>query len=55
VALSFGALAFLLMRRGLGQCWMLLSVPFGLAIVLAQWSPLLMAGALSVPLSWALV
>jgi hypothetical protein len=48
------ALAFLLMRRGLGQFWLLLTVPFGLAIVLAQWSPLLMAGALSVPLSWAL-
>jgi hypothetical protein len=55
VALSCGVLAFLLMRRGLGQCWLLLSVPFGLAIVLAQWSPLLMAGALTVPLSWVLV
>src|SRR6185369_13491046 len=31
-----------------------LSVPFALATVLAQWSPLLIAGALAAPLAWAL-
>jgi hypothetical protein len=55
VAISVTLLAYLLMRRGLGMCWLFLSVPFALAVVLAQWSPLVTAGALALPLSWALV
>ena len=47
-------LAYVLSDRGLGRFWLFLSPPFLLAVVLAQWSPLLIAGALSLPVSWAL-
>ena len=54
VALSAFALAYLITGKGMGRAWLFLSVPFALAIVLAQWSPLLIAGALATPLAWAL-
>ena len=54
VAIGAGLLAFLITRRGMGRMWMFLSVPFAMAVVLGQWTPLLIAGALATPLSWAL-
>jgi hypothetical protein len=54
--LSAGILAFVLSAKGgLRQFVFFLSPSFGFAIVLGQWSPLLVAAALSWPLSWALV
>jgi hypothetical protein len=46
-------LAFALTRTGgLSRCWLFLSPPYLLAVVLGQWSPLLIAVALSSPV-WA--
>jgi len=54
--LSAGILAFVLSAKGgLRSFLMFLSPSFGFAIVLGQWSPLLVAAALAWPLSWALV
>ena len=38
---------------GLGRLWMLASAPFGMALALGQWSPLLVAGALLPACAWA--
>ena len=54
--LSAGLLAFVLSATGgLRSFLLFLSPSFGFAIVLGQWSPLLVAAALAWPLSWALV
>ena len=53
-ALGAAALAFALSREGLSRFWLFLSPPFLLAVILAQWSPLLIAGTLLTPLGWVL-
>jgi hypothetical protein len=54
--LGAGLLAFVLSASGgMKPFLMFLSPSFGFAIVLGQWSPLLVAAALAAPLSWALV
>jgi hypothetical protein len=54
--LSAGLLAFVLSANGgLRSFLVFLSPSFGFAIVLGQWSPLLVAASFAVPLSWALV
>lgn len=53
--LGAASLAFALSAdSGLRRFWVFLSPPFGLAVILGQWSPLLTAAALAAPLSWAL-
>jgi hypothetical protein len=53
--LGAGVLVFVLTRTGgLRSLVLLLSPSFGFAVVLGQWSPLLIAAALAAPLSWAL-
>ena len=53
--LGAGLLAFVLSRTGgLHSLLMFLSPSVGFAVVLGQWSPLLVAAALFAPLSWAL-
>lgn len=47
-------LTYAISDRGMGRLWILLSTPFAMAVVLAQWSPLLIAGALLTPLAWSL-
>lgn len=50
-----GALAYALSATaGLRHFWLFMSPPFGLAVVLGQWSPILTAAALAWPLSWLL-
>jgi hypothetical protein len=53
-AVGGGALAWTMSSSGLGRFWILLSPSFLLAVVLAQWSPLLVAAAMATPLAWAL-
>ena len=54
--LGAGLLAFVLSAKGGMRSFVIfLSPSFGFAIVLGQWSPLLMAAALAAPLGWALV
>jgi hypothetical protein len=52
--LSAGAMAYALSRDGMGRFWVFCSAPFGMALALGQWSPLMVAAALLSPLSWAL-
>lgn len=52
--LSAGAMAYALSRDGLGRFWVFCSAPFGMALALGQWSPLMVAAALLSPLGWAL-
>jgi hypothetical protein len=54
VAAGAAALTFAITRDGLGRCWMLVSPSFMLAVVLGQWSPILIAAALLTPLAWLL-
>lgn len=50
-----GALAFVLSREGgMSSFWLFLSPSFGMAVVLGQWSPMLMAAAIAAPLAWLL-
>lgn len=54
--LSAAALTWALLAGGggLARLWMLVSAPFAMALVLGQWSPLLVAGALLPACAWAL-
>ena len=52
--LSAGAMAYALSRDGLGRFWVFCSAPFGMALALGQWSPLMVAATLLSPLAWAL-
>src|SRR5690554_5523471 len=54
VALGAGLLSYVLTAEGMGRLWILASAPFGMAVVLAQWSPLLIAAAFLTPLAWLL-
>ena len=54
VTLSVAAFVYFLSKGGLGRCWALVSVPFCMSVVLAQWGPLLMAGVMTPFLGWAL-
>jgi hypothetical protein len=56
VGLSSAALTWGLTSGGggLGRLWALAGAPFAMALVLGQWAPLLLAGALMTPLAWAL-
>lgn len=54
VILGVGALAYFVSGRGPGQLWVVLSVPFIMTVVLAQWGPLMMAGTMTPILGWAL-
>jgi hypothetical protein len=55
VSVASGWLAFALTRHGgLSRCWLFLSPPYLLALVLGQWSPLLVAAALT-GAAWAWV
>ena len=51
---SVALFVYHLSAGGLGRCWALLSVPFFKSVVLAQWGPLLIAGAMNPVLGWAL-
>lgn len=51
---SVALFTYYLSAGGLGRYWMLLSVPFFNSVVLAQWGPLLIAGAMNPLLGWAL-
>lgn len=54
--LSAGLLTFVLTSSGgIRRLVLLLSPSFGFAIVLGQWTPLLVAAAFAIPLHWALV
>lgn len=53
-AIGAGVLTFALSAQGMGRLWLLLSVPFGMSVVLAQWAPLLVAAAFLTPLAWLL-
>jgi len=53
-ALGAAAFTYVITANGLGRAWVLLSPSFGLAVVLAQWTPLLVAAAFATPLAWAL-
>jgi hypothetical protein len=48
------AFVYVMSKGGLGRCWVLLSVPFFMSVVLAQWGPLIIAGTMSPVLGWAL-
>lgn len=54
VGLGAGLLTYSLSGDGMGRLWLLLSAPFAMSVVLAQWSPILIAAALLTPLSWLL-
>ena len=57
-ALFFGfsaaAMAYALSRDGMWRFWAFCSAPFGMALALGQWSPLMVAATLLSPLGWAL-
>lgn len=53
-ALGAGLLTYALTVHGMGRLWLLVSAPFCMSIVLAQWSPILMASSLLLPLTWLL-
>jgi hypothetical protein len=54
VTLSVAAFVYVMTKGGMGRCWALLSVPFCLSVVLAQWGPLMIAGAMNPLLGWSL-
>ena len=54
VTLSVAAFVYFMSKGGMGRLWVLLSVPFCLSVVLAQWGPLLIAGTMNPFLGWAL-
>jgi hypothetical protein len=54
VSLGAGLLTWVLSHQGMGRLWILLSAPFGMAVVLGQWAPLLVAAAFITPLAWLL-
>ncbi|MGZ8492327.1 MAG: hypothetical protein ACXWZS_09010 [Gemmatirosa sp.] len=56
VGISSAVLAWALLAGGggMGRLWMLASAPFAMALSLAQWAPLLIAGTLLPAFAWAL-
>lgn len=54
VAAGAALLTYALSTNGMGKLWILASAPFGMAVVLAQWSPILIAAAFLTPLAWLL-
>jgi hypothetical protein len=54
IAVGVAAMVYAITAQGMGRAWMLLSPPFFLSVSLAQWGPLLVAGASLPLLSWTL-